>query len=263
MVMNQLPLHKRVHILHLLVEGNSLRSTSRIADVSINTVTKLLIDVGKACDAYQDHVLTDLPCKRIQVDEIWSFCYAKQKNISLINKPSDEIGDVWTWTSICAKTKIVPTWFVGDRSPLSACIFMKDLASRMKNRIQLTSDGYLGYQEAIEEAFIGNVDYAKIGRTSKKDRNSFIGKPDPRHISTSFCERNNLTMRMSIRRFTRSTNAFSKKIENHKYALAIHFMYYNFGRIHKTLRCTPAMASGISKHIWNLEEILNLAYKSN
>lgn len=257
--MNQLPLYKRAQILNLLVEGNSLRSTSRIIDVSINTVTKLLIDLGKACESYQNQLLIDLPCKRIQVDEIWSFCYAKQKNISFINKPLDEIGDVWTWTSICAKTKIVPTWFVGDRSTASASIFIRDLASRMRNRIQLTSDGYSVYQEAVEEAFGGNIDYAQI-----KGSNNFVGNPDPRHISTSFCERNNLTMRMSIRRFTRSTNAFSKKIENLKYALAIHFMYYNFGRIHKTLRCTPAMSCGISKHIWSLEEILGLAYnKSN
>lgn len=253
--MNQLPLHKRIQILHLLLEGSSLRSTSRIADVSINTVTKLLIELGKACKFYQSQVLRDLPCKRIQVDEIWSFCYAKQKNVTFINKPLEEIGDIWTWTSICTKTKIVPSWFVGDRSTASAFIFIKDLAFRMRNRIQLTSDGYSVYQEAVEEAFGGNIDYAQI-----KGGKNFVGNPDRRHISTSFCERNNLTIRMSLRRFTRSTNGFSKKIENHKHALAIHFMYYNFGRIHKTLRYTPAMACGISNHIWSLEEIISLTY---
>jgi IS1 family transposase len=241
--------------------------------VSINTVTKLLVDVGTACAEYQDKALRNLPCKRVQVDEIWSFVYAKAKNV-----PEDkrgEAGDVWTWTAICADTKLVPSFLVGGRDGGYAQEFIEDLSRRMASRIQLTSDGHRAYLEAVESAFGGNVDYAQLvkiyGATPQADtryspaecigakKERVVGHPDPAHISTSFVERQNLTMRMSMRRFTRLTNAFSKKIENHTHAIALHFMYYNFGRIHKSLRVTPAMAARVSDHIWSLEEIAALS----
>lgn len=268
--MNKLPLAKRTQILGLLVEGTSLRATSRLADVSINTVTKLLIDVGTACAAYQDTALRNLPCKRVQIDEIWSFCYAKAKNVPKAKAAPADAGDVWTWTAIDADTKLVASFLVADRSGSACKQFVADLASRMASRIQLTSDGYRAYITAVDDAFAGNVDYATIEKiygpesaerrytppvcigTVRKDIN---GLPDQAHVSTSFVERQNLTMRMSMRRFTRLTNAFSKKVENHAHAVALHFMYYNFGRIHKTLRITPAMAAGVSDHVWSLEEI--------
>ena len=273
--MNKLPLAKRAQILGLLVEGTSLRATSRLADVSINTVTKLLVDVGAACSAYQDRTLRNLPCKRVQVDEIWSFVYAKAKNVENATAAPDNAGDIWTWTAICADTKLVPSWLVGGRDSGYAQEFIEDLKSRLASRIQLTSDGHKAYLEAVESTFGGNVDYAQLvkiyGATgegqkryspaqclgARKDKIS--GNPDMAHVSTSFAERQNLTMRMSMRRFTRLTNAFSKKAENHGHAVALHFMYYNFGRIHKTLRVTPAMAAGISDHVWTLEEIAGLA----
>ena len=273
--MNKLPLAKRAQILGLLVEGNSLRSTSRLADCSINTVTKLLVDIGTACSDYQHRTLRNLPCKRVQVDEIWSFCYAKAKNVETAKAAPDEAGDIWTWTAICADTKLVPSWLVGGRDAGYAQDFVEDLKSRLASRIQLTSDGHKAYLEAVESAFGGDVDYAQLvkiyGATVEGQKRyspaqclgarkeNLIGNPDPFHVSTSFAERQNLTMRMSMRRFTRLTNAFSKKAENHGHAVALHFMFYNFGRIHKTLRVTPAMAAGVSDHIWTLEEIAVLA----
>lgn len=272
--MNRLDISKRAQIIGLLVEGNSLRAASRLADVSINTVTKLLVDVGTAASAYQDQALRNLKCRRIQVDEIWSFVYAKQKNVPA-NKEG-EAGDVWTWTAICADTKIIPSWFVGSRDAESAMEFMDDLSRRLADRVQLTSDGHKAYLNAVEGAFGGDVDYSQLvkiygsmktelaGRYSPAvctgaKKTPMIGNPDKAHISTSYVERQNLNMRMSMRRFTRLTNAFSKKIENHEHAIALHFMYYNFGRIHKTLRVTPAMAAGVSDHVWSLEEIAKLA----
>lgn len=272
--MNKLSISKRAQILHMLVEGNSLRSTSRMADVSINTVTKLLIDVGKACSAYQDEAFRNLSCKRVQVDEIWSFCYAKQKNVEKAIAAPVDAGDVWTWTAICADTKLVPSWLVGGRDAEYANAFINDLASRMKSRIQLTSDGHRSYLEAVEGAFGADVDYAMLVKSYGNSpegqkryspaectgiyKKAITGNPDEAHVSTSFVERQNLTMRMAMRRFTRLTNGFSKKIENHEYAVALHFMYYNFGRIHKTLKVTPAMEAGVSDHVWTLEEIAAL-----
>ena len=272
--MNKLPLAKRAQILGLLVEGTSLRATSRLADVSINTVTKLLVDAGTACAAYQDNALRNLLCKRIQVDEIWAFCYAKAKNVATAKAAPEDAGDIWTWTAICADTKLVMSWLIGGRDAGYAQDFIEDLKGRLASRVQLTSDGLRAYLEAAESAFGGNVDYAQLvkiyGDTSEGQKRyspaaclgarkeTVMGLPDVSHISTSFVERQNLTMRMSMRRFTRLTNAFSKKAENHGHAVALHFMYYNFGRIHKTLRCTPAMAAGVSDHVWTMEEIANI-----
>jgi len=273
--MNRLPIEKRAQVLGLLVEGNSLRAASRLADVSINTVTKLLVDVGRACSEYQHKALRNLPCKRVQIDEIWSFVYSKERTAPEEKKMAGEAGDLWTWTAICADTKIVPSWLVGERDADTAKSFVCDLAARLANRVQLTSDGLRFYAEAVEEGFGGGVDYAMLikkygqgpegwGRYSPPkvvgtERFCCRGNPDPKHVSTSFVERQNLTMRMSMRRFSRLTNAFSKKVENHAHAVALHFMFYNFGRIHKTLRVTPAMAAGVSDHVWSLEEIAALA----
>lgn len=271
--MNVLPHAKRAQIIGLLVEGNSLRAASRLADVSLNTTMKLLVDAGAACSAYQDTALRDLPCKRVQVDEIWSFVGAKKKNATEYQK-GDGYGDVWTWTAIDADTKLVPSWLVGDRDTETASKFIDDLAGRLANRVQLTSDGHKPYLEAVEGAFGSGIDYAQLVKhygqaTEGQKRYSppecvgvsrarITGQPDPKHVTTSFVERQNLTMRMSIRRFTRLTNAFSKKVENHAHAVSLHFMFYNFGRIHKTLRVTPAMAAGVSDHVWSLEEIAGL-----
>ena len=275
--MNKLPLATRSLILRLLVEGNSIRATARIADVSKNTVTKLLIDTSKACEAFQDKTLRDLPCKRIQVDEIWSFVYAKEKNVARAKAAPAEAGDVWTWTAICADTKLVPSWRVGDRSGETAIELMDDLRARLASRVQLTTDGLKAYLEAVEGAFGGDVDYAQLvklygsldaGRDAARRyspaectgiiKRKIEGNPDPAAVSTSYVERNNLTMRMSIRRFTRLTNAFSKKIENHTYSVALHFMHYNFCRIHGSLRVTPAMAAGVTDRLWDIEDIVRL-----
>lgn len=275
--MNRLNLNERARILGLLVEGNSMRATSRLADVSINTVTKLLVDVGTACSEYQDKTLRNLPCKRIQCDEIWSFCYSKEKNVAPENKGILGHGDVYTWTAICSDTKLVPSFMVGKRDEEYAKMFIDDLASRLANRVQLTTDGHKPYIEAVEGAFGNNIDYAMLvkhysnpgeAKQAQKryspsqfvsaDKRRIAGDPDVKAVSTSHVERQNLTMRMGMRRFTRLTNGFSKKIENLECAVALHFMYYNFGRIHKTLRVTPAMESGVADHVWSLEEIAEL-----
>jgi IS1 family transposase len=261
----------------LLTEGMSMRAASRLADVSINTVTKLLVDIGTACSAYQFQTLRNLPCKRIQCDEIWSFCYAKARNVPPEMRGNPGVGSVWTWTAICADTKLVPSWLVGKRDAYYAHIFMNDLASRVTSRMQLTTDSLRAYLQAVENSFGTDIDYAMLvklfgdPRGNKDERRyspgeccgvikgDVCGKPDQDHVSTSFVERQNLTMRMSMRRFTRLTNGFSKKIENHEHAVALHYMHYNFGRIHKTLRVTPAMAARVSDHVWTLEEIARLA----
>jgi len=259
------------------VEGNSLRAASRIADCSINTITKLLVDVGTACAKYQDENLRDLPCKRVQCDEVWSFVGAKKRNVPEHLKGTFGMGDVWTWTALCADTKLIASWMVGNRGSHAAQTFMDDLAERLAHRVQLTTDGHHAYLEAVHGAFGGEIDYAMLvkiygddERAHRGDRkyspSEFVcakpekisGDPDPKHISTSYVERSNLTIRMGCRRFTRLTNAFSKKVENHAHAVALHTMYYNFGRIHKTLRVTPAMEARIADHIWSLEEIAAL-----
>lgn len=252
-----------------------MRSTSRMVDVSINTVTKFLEDLGYACAFYQAQTLRNLPCKLIQADEIWSFCYAKGKNAKAAK--SDEAGDVWTWVGICADTKLVVSWAVGSRDAITGRDFMQDLASRLANRVQLTTDSHKAYLRAVDDAFGGEIDYARLvklygepkgagpdrkyssGECCGTIKGTVCGNPDESKISTSYVERQNLTMRMGMRRFTRLTNGFSKKIANHEHAIAIHYMYYNFGRIHKTLRVTPAMESGVSDHIWSLQEIAALA----
>lgn len=257
-----------------LVEGNSIRATTRMTDVSKPTILKLLADVGKACTEYQDEVLRDLPCKRVQCDEIWSFCYAKEKNVPKEKRGKWGFGDVWTWTAICADTKLVPTWLVAPRNMTAATAFMNDLAMRLRNRVQITTDGFKVYVNAIEGAFGSEVDYSMLvkiyGEPEQKEQRysppiclaiqhtTIQGKPDPKHVSTSFAERQNLTMRMSMRRFTRLTNAFSKKIQNLEAAVALHFMWYNFGRIHQTLRVTPAMEAGVAKRPFTVEDIVAL-----
>ena len=275
--MNRLSLKDRAKIINYLVEGNSMRAASRMADVSINTVTKLLVDVGYACGQYQDKALVNLPCKRIQCDEIWAFCYAKARNAPADMKGKGLAGDIWTWTALDPDSKLMVSWLVGDRDVRAATRFMNDVAKRLANRVQLTTDGHKSYLVAMDSAFNEKIDYAmlvklygnpigteqerrySLGECCGAEETVVCGNPDPAHISTSMVERQNLTMRMSMRRFTRLTNGFSKKVQNHAHAVALHFMYYNFGRVHKTLRVTPAMQAGITDHVWTLEEIAALA----
>ena len=275
--MNRLDAKSRNLIIRCLVEGMSIRATARTADVSKNTVVKLLNDAGKACAAYHGKVMRDLPCRRVQADEIWSFVYAKEKNVPRAKSAPPEAGDVWTWVAMCADTKLVPTWRIGDRSGMTAIDLMDDLRARLAHRVQLTTDGHSAYFEAVEGAFGGDVDYAQLiklygGSTGKEGherkyspsecigtRTKVVeGNPDRRHISTSYVERQNLTMRMSMRRFTRLTNGFSKKLENLGHSVALHFMYYNFCRIHKTLDVTPAMAAGVTGQLWDVADIVKL-----
>ena len=272
--MNKLTAEKRAQIVACLVEGNSIRSTVRMTGAAKNTVTKLLVDLGQACSRYQDETLRNLECSSIQVDEIWSFCYSKQKNVPEDKQGQLGYGDVWTWTSICADSKLVPSWLIGGRDAEWANIFMNDLASRLKHRVQLSSDGHRAYLEAVEGAFGCEVDYAMLikmyGKSLEGERRyspseyigtefrKITGNPDPQKASTSYVERNNLTMRMGMRRFTRLTNAFSKKIENLECAVALHFMYYNFSRIHRTLKVTPAMAAGVTNKLWEIKDIVEL-----
>ncbi len=274
--MNRLDPETRCRVVACLVEGNSIRATVRMTGAAKNTVVKLLKDLGKACLEYQDKTLVSLPCKRIQCDEIWSFVGAKEKNTTPETREQGW-GDAWTWTAICADTKLIPCWYVGQRDASAAYHFMHNLKGRLKNRVQLTTDGHKAYLEAVEGAFGGEIDYAMLikiygnvlnggGNESRYSppictgarKRVISGKPLKSHVSTSFCERQNLTMRMSMRRFTRLTNAFSKKVENHEHALALYFMYYNFARIHQTLRVTPAMEAGVSNHVWSIQEIINL-----
>lgn len=274
--MNKLTIADRAQILRCLVDGNSLRATARICGRSFGAITKFLVDAGRVCSQYQDKVLNDLPCRRIQCDEIWSFVYAKEKNAPEEMKIKGTAGDVWTWTALCADTKLVPCWFVGTRDAGSAYHFIHDLAARLKNRVQLTTDGHKAYLNAIDDAFGSNIDYAMLvkvfGNGSEHEGAQkyspgvcmgsriaqITGKPEYSHVSTSFVERQNLTMRMSMRRFTRLTNAFSKKVENHEAAIALHFMHYNFCRIHQSLRVTPAMAAGVASSVWEIEDIARL-----
>jgi len=270
---NKLPLATRVQILSMLCEGSSMRSISRVADVSINTVAKLLAEAGEACIAHHDETVRGVKAKRVQCDEIWSFVYAKKKNVEAAKAAPEGAGDAWTWTAIDADSKLILSYFVGGRDAASAHTFMQDVADRLATRVQLTTDAHKAYLDAIEGAFGGEIDYAKLvklygdapggGRYSPgictgaiKER--VMGNPDKAHVSTSYVERQNLTMRMSMRRFTRLTNAFSKKAESHEHAIALYFTFYNFVRQHKTLRCSPAMAVGLSKTLWSMEDIVAL-----
>ena len=278
--MNRLSTAKRAQVVGMLVEGNSLRATSRIVGCSINTVTKLLVELGEACAEYQDRVLRNLPCTTVECDEIWAFCYSKQRNVPSEHRGEFGYGDVWTWTAIDADSKLILSWLVADRDADAALTFMTDLEKRISGPIQLTTDGHQVYLRAVKTAFKRTwVDYATLQKLYGADtatderryspavcigtkRQPVLGNPDPAKISTSYVERQNLTMRMSMRRFTRLTNAFSKKVENHAAAVALHFMHYNFGRPHKTLRNpyprTPAMAAGVTDHVWTAEEIVGL-----
>jgi IS1 family transposase len=276
--MNRLSPAKRTAVVRCLVEGNSIRATVRLTGVAKNTVTKLLVDLGAACSEYQDRVLRDLPCRRIQADEIWSFCRAKAKNVPEERQGEFGWGDVWTWTAIDADTKLVPAWLVADRSAYSAIRLMNDLRRRLANRVQLTTDGHRPYLEAVEHAFGSDIDYAQLfklyGNDPEPDKryspakclgvevHPITGNPQRADVSTSYVERQNLTMRMGMRRFTRLTNAFSRKVENLAAAVSLHFCYYNFARPHKTLANpyprTPAMAAGVADHVWKIEEIVGL-----
>jgi IS1 family transposase len=271
--MNKLPLATRVQILNGLCEGVSMRSISRMADVSINTVTKLLIDAGETCLALHDDLVRDVKAQRVQADEIWSFCYAKAKNVPTARKAPAEAGDVWTWTALDADTKLMISYFVGDRSGESALVLADDLRARISSeRVQITTDAHSAYLRAVEEAFGADADYATLEKVYRTDpaaargrysppicigtrKRVVEGDPDQAHVSTSYVERANLSIRMQNRRFTRLTNAFSKKFQNHVHALALYFAFYNFVRIHKTLKMTPAMAAGVSKTLWSMEDI--------
>ena len=272
--MNRLSVAKRAQILTLLVEGMSLRAISRTTDASINTISNLLVDAGEACSAYHDETVRRVRAKRVQVDEIWSFTYAKQKNVAMAKAAPDGAGDTWTWTAIDADSKLVVSWLVGPRDAGSAFTFVSDLADRLATRVQLTSDGLRLYVDAVEDAFGADIDFAQLIKlygapTETETRYSpatchgviekrITGNPDPKHVSTSYVERQNLTMRMSMRRFTRLTNAFSKKFMNHVHHVALYFVYYNFCRIHKTLRMSPAMAAGVTDTLRDAKWIVGL-----
>jgi IS1 family transposase len=273
--MNRLSVLDRASILRMLVEGNSLRSASRLADVSLNTVTKLLVDLGAACEKFHDQKVRNVKVLRLQADEIWCFVGAKAKNVTP-EKKQEGWGDVWTWTGLDADTKLCVSYLIGGRDGGWAKEFMQDCAMRIKGRVQITTDGHKAYLEAVEDAFGADIDYAQLqkiygapsdaemrryspAKCIGADQKVVSGDPDPKHVSTSYVERHNLTMRMSMRRFTRLTNGFSKKIQNHSAMVAVYAVHYNFARIHKSLRITPAMAAGLSDHVWSLEEIVMMA----
>ena len=277
--MNRLTTAKRTAVVAALVEGNSVRSTARMTNVSKPTILKLLVELGDACAAYHHAHVRGLTSRRVQADEIWSYCHSKAKNVPADKKGILGYGDVWTWTAIDADTKLIVSYLVGSRGPSNCYDFMKDVASRLTSRVQLTTDGLYWYVDAVDHAFGIDVDYAMIvkqygGTAPAGDASAAVryspatitsvtkevitGSPNDRHISTSYVERQNLSMRMSMRRFTRLTNGFSKKLENHVAANALYFLHYNFARIHQTLRITPAMAAGIADHVWSVEEIVGL-----
>ncbi len=271
--MNRLDSSKRAQIISSLVEGNSLRSTSRMTGVAINTVVKLAVEAGAACSQYQDRVLRNLNCQRVQIDECWSFCYAKAKNVTPeIAAKHPGAGDAWTWAAIDADSKLISCWIIGPRDGVTARMFVADLADRLADRIQLTSDSLPAYLKAVEHAFRGEVDYAMLHKVYTNpvegqkryspadcigcEKKAIVGYPDMEHVSTSYIERANLTLRMGMRRFTRLTNGFSKKIENHAASVALFMMYYNVARVHKTLRCSPAMAAGVDNRLWEINDIV-------
>ncbi len=276
--MNKLDAKVRAQILHLLCEGSSIRAVTRLTDASKNTVIKLMVEAGQACAEYHDKHVRNVKARRIQCDEIWSFCYAKQKNVRDAKAAPDGAGNVWTWTALDADTKLIVSWWVGDRSSSTGVVFLRDLKSRLANRVQLTTDGHGAYLEAVDHTFGDDVDYAMLIKlygpapTGAESRYSppacvgthtkeIAGSPDPKHVSTSFAERQNLNMRMHMRRFTRLTNAFSKKFENHAHNVALFTTYYNFVRIHKTLRVTPAMAAGVTDKLWEIGDIVDVLEK--
>jgi IS1 family transposase len=272
--MNQLATDERAKILNCLIEGCSMRSTSRLTEAAKKTVERLLVSAGTACAEYHDKIMRNLPCKVLQVDEIWAFCGCKEANVPEPIKGRGIMGDVWTWVSIDSDSKLIPAWHVGNRDSLDAKLFIDDLAGRLASRVQLTSDGLKAYLEAVECAFGSEIDYSMLVKLYGKpleniarysppicigaQKRRVIGHPDKALVSTSHIERSNLSMRMGMRRFTRLTNGFSKKVENHRHALAIYFMHYNFCRIHTSLRVTPAMEAGIADHVWEISELINL-----
>lgn len=274
--MNRLPLEERVRVLAALVEGNSIRGTSRLTGVAKGTILKLLADVGDACDQYQDETLRNLTCVRVQLDEIWSFCHAKQRNLKPELRGVDGVGDMWTWTAIDADTKLIVGWHLGKRTLRDAHHFVQGLSRRVTSYVQISTDGFNRYIEPIQRYFKTRADHGSEVKVFGFDdatepdrkysplivkevvRTRIFGAPDPAHISTAYVERNNLTMRMSMRRFTRLTNAFSKKVQNLERALALHFMYYNFCRRHQTLKTTPAIAASLTDRIWTLHDLANL-----
>ncbi len=272
--MNRLSTADRAKIVSCLVEGMSLRATARVTGFARMTIEKLLRDLGTACAAYQREHLVNLACQRVQCDEIWSFCYAKDKNVPPAMQGQFGVGSVWTWTALCADSKLCISWLVSSRDAGAAYEFMSDVAGRLRNRVQLTTDGHSAYLSAVEGAFGSEIDYATLTKIYGVDPQAerrysppvclgahaatISGSPNPRHISTSYVERQNLTMRMHLRRFTRLTNAFSKKIEMHEHAVALHFMHYNFVKIHQTTRVTPAMAAGVTDKLWSVEDLAGL-----
>jgi IS1 family transposase len=273
-LMNKLPHAKRAEILGMMAEGMSIRAIVRLTGISKNTVVKLLEDAGQPFTEYQDRTLRGLICKRLQVDATWSFVHCKQRNVAAAKAAPEQDGDIWTWVAIDVDTKLVPSWRVGSRDGEVARIFIADLASRLASRVQLTSDGHKAYLEAVEAAFGDDIDYAQLvkiygaapepaGHYSPAacvgaEKHGVTGRPDPKHISTSFAERANLSMRVGTRRLMRLTNAFSKKPANYAHAMAIYFMHYNFVRIHQTLRCTPAMAAGVTTKLWELSDLVTV-----
>ncbi len=277
--MNKLSFEERAKVVKLLVEGTSLRATSRITGIHIDSITKVLAKVGDACLKFHNETVVHVASKKVQCDEIWSFVFCKDRNVEYCTKKDEQhVGDVWTWVGMDADTKLVISWLAANRDAECADIFMRDVAARLRNRVQLTTDGYKHYLQAVEDAFEDEIDYAQLikvygtpeGGTDNDRRYSpptvkgirkvwISGDPNFADTSTSYIERQNLTMRMHMRRFTRLTNAFSKKMENQCYAIALHFVYYNFAKIHKTLRVTPAMEAGLTKDIMTIEEIVRLA----
>jgi len=272
--MNKLPSAKRAQILSMLCEGSSMQSTARVCDVAFNSIVKLLADAGRACEAFHDKTVRGVQAKRVQCDEIWAFCYAKQRNVGTAKAAPFVAGDLWTWTALDADSKLLISYLVGDRNAACANQFMQDVGKRLANRVQLTTDGHRPYLEVVEGAFGADIDYAMLVKTygeapepagryspgvctgAKKER--VEGRPDPKHISTSYAERQNLNFRMGMRRFTRLTNAFSKKAEAHYHMVCLYTVWYNFVRMHKTLRCSPAMAAGLSQTLWSMEDIVAL-----
>jgi IS1 family transposase len=272
--MNRLTTEKRAQVIGALVEGNSIRGTVRMTGAAKNTITKLIVDLGRACSTYQDRVLRGLPCKTVECDEIWSFCYAKQKNVPTEHQGTYGYGDVWTWVAVCADTKLVPCWLVGERTTEDCMTFLRDLKGRVREHpIQLSTDGHQTYMGSVPYIF-ETIDWAQIHKTYRAQSVSpgrysppmctgtkvkvRLGDPDLEKVSTSYVERQNLTMRMGMRRFTRLTNGFSKKVENQAHAVSLHYMHYNFVRVHQTLGTTPAIAAGITGHKWSLQEIARL-----